>query len=393
MTETDKQIFYSAYCEYKTDKIFKQLYSKIKDLDIRDNNLFYFFKAWGSYKIDGDYISSENYIKKCETLITPEKTGEPYDIEEYLSQNKGSEELYIPFIISNDTLRNFYQLAGEVYAINGHKDKALKCYQKYQYYTEQIVDDIFRNRDSIVLYSFRKFNEYSLADLINNEITVSPPCKMNDPFDSLANIWSSEDNLNNICVNKEKSKYIPLFNKSFEYFRIRSFSANTDTYDDADEIILTKILMWSFYADEHRGFCIKYRLSKDFLKKENDTYIHNMRIIPVEYKEEYDISKKTQLDTNESYAYKYKKWTEENEVRLLSYNTKTEDYFLGEVLDNKSRIEEIIFGLRCNKKTITTIINLMKNNIEIKYSKMEMDKNNVYHLLKRNIDTAQDLAE
>lgn len=87
---------------------------------------------------------------------------------------------------------------------------------------------------------------------------------MNDPFDSIANLWSTESNLNNICTEEQ---HISSYSKSFQYFRIRSFVANKVTYD-TDDNILKKILMWSFYANEHKGFCIKYRLAKHFIKQE-----------------------------------------------------------------------------------------------------------------------------
>ena len=378
----DKQLFFSALNKYEADKDFKQLYESIKDLNITDNAKFYYYKVRWAYKNEKDYQTAEKYIEKCKSLFVKCKS---YDIEEYLPQ---SEFISIPCLpeMRNGDFRDFYQMAGEVYAINGRHDKALESYQKYQYYVEQVTNKVLDGIENVVLYSFRRFNEYTLADLINKQITVCHPSKMNDPFDSIANIWSSENNLSKICKNTDCDKYIPIFSESFKYFRIRSFVANKDTYE-TDDNILSKILMWSFYADDHRGFCIKYRLSRQFIKKQRDGSYCHLRILPVQYVNEYDLSNKTYIDTNDSYGYKSKDWVYENEVRLISYNTTTENPFFGEKLDENSKIEEIIFGIKCPQTTKDTICNLIeKNNCHIELSEMVQDKHNVYYLRKQKYE-------
>lgn len=376
---TDKQLFYEAYINYTKNENYSHFYDSIKSLNITDNALFYFYKAHWAFKKEKDYQIAEEYIKKCEFILSK---GQKLNIGEYLLQPG---IIRLP-VIEKDKLHYFYQMAGEVYAINGFHKEALKYYQKYQYYVEQVKNNILNEKENITLYSFRRFNEYTLADLINKQITVCHPSKMNDPFDSIANIWSSEKNLRGICKNAECNKYIPIFNESFKYFRIRSFVANRDTYE-TDDSILSNTLMWSFYADEHRGFCIKYRFSKHFIKKPCDGSFCHLRILPVEYVPEYDLSHKTYIDTNDSFGYKYYKWKDENEVRLISYNTITDSPFLGEKLDENSKIEEIIFGIKCPPETKDVICNLIKNyEYPIKLSEMAQDEHNVYYLQKQNYE-------
>lgn len=379
---TDKQLFFKAYINYIKDKDYPHFYDSIKNLSITDNGLFFFYKAHWAFKKEKNYQIAEKYIKECESILNK---GQQLDIEEYLPQSEIEPFSCCP-VIGNDTLRNFYQMAGEVYAINGLHKEALKCYQKYQYYVEQVKNQVLDEKENVVLYSFRRFNEYTLTDLINKQITVCHPSKMNDPFDSIANIWSSEKNLHRICKNTESNKYIPIFSDSFKYFRIRSFVANKDTYE-TDDSILSKTLMWSFYADEHRGFCIKYNLSKHFIKKPNDGSYCHLRILPIKYVSEYDLSNKTYIDTNDSFGYKYKVWTDESEVRLISYNTITDSPFFGERLDEDSKIEEIIFGIKCPPETKDVICNLIKNyEYPIKLSEMVQDEHNVYCLQKQNYE-------
>lgn len=206
-----------------------------------------------AYKEERNFQTAVKYIEECESLLSREFNFENYDIESEIT-------ILLPIMTPGFYLE-FYQMAGEVYAIIGKHEESMKNYQKYQYHVEQVKNEVLDEKENAVLYSFRRFNEYTLTDLINNQITVCHSSKMNDPFDSIANIWGSEDNLRKICYSQDCDKYIPIFSESFKYSRIRSFIANRETYE-ADDNILSNILMWSFYADEHKGFCIRYRLSK-----------------------------------------------------------------------------------------------------------------------------------
>lgn len=377
----DKQLFYKAYTDYIENKDYDNFYNSIKNLNIKDNALFYYFKAHWAFKREKNYQIAEKYIEECKSLLQEEQK---LDFEEYIIDSELI-PIYPPYV-GKDFRRCLYQMAGEVYAINGKYIEALKNYQKYQYYAEQVKNDFLDEKENVVLYSFRRFNEYTLTDLINNQITVCHPSKMNDPFDSIANMWSSEYNLKKICKFQDCDKYIPIFSESFKYFRIRSFIANGKTYETDDDI-LSKILMWSFYADEHRGFCIKYRLAKHFIKKPYDGSYCHLRILPVEYIDEYDLSNKTYIDTNDSFGYKSKVWKNEDEVRLISYNTTTESPFFGEKLDRNSKIEEIIFGIKCPQATKEIICNLIENyNCNIKLSEMVQDGHNVYCLRKQKYE-------
>ena len=233
--------------------------------------------------------------------------------------------------------------------------------------------------DYVYLYSFRRFNEYSLADLINNEITVSPSKNMNDPFDSIINLWGTKELLKKTC---KEHKHIKNLSKSFDYFRIRSFCNGNTTR------ALKNILMWSHYADNHRGYCIKYKLSKHFIKQdENDSFEH-MFLKPIIYrKDKVDISEMTTINTDLAFATKHRSWKYENEVRLIVYNPNKEDAFYGIPLDKDSCIEAIYFGCRCEQKTINTIKNLFsKSDTPPKFYQMKLDRTDVYHLKWKEVE-------
>lgn len=272
-------------------------------------------------------------------------------------------------------LRKFsiYSLAGEIISKESETE-ALKYYQKANYY-RMFLNTKLEVKDYIYLYSFRSFNVYSLSDLINNEITVAPSNKMNDPFDSIINLWGSKEQLGKTCKEREHIKNL---SRSFDYFRIRSFCNGNTTR------ALKNILMWSHYADEHRGYCIKYKLSKHFIKQERNDNFEHMFLKPIIYrkdKDKVDISEMKTINTDLAFATKHESWGYENEVRLIVYNPNKEDAFYGIPLDKDSCIEAIYFGCRCEPKTIYTIKNLFsKTDTPLKFYQMKSDSKDVYHL-------------
>ncbi len=366
---SNEEKFFAAWDELSKSK--DVFYEKISDIEM-DFYPLYYYKAFSAYK-KKKFKEAVDNIKMCINLF--ENIGPNAVLlnnENLISALK---------MYENIKGQNIYQLAGEIFALSdSDKRNSLECYKKFCYWSEQLKQKgILENKDSIVVYSFRRFNEYTLSDLIGRKITVCHPSKMNDPFDSPITLWGSEKYLNNICSNEGKENYIPFFSKALDYFRIRSFVANRTTYA-IDDNILKNILMWSFYADEHKGFCIRYRLSKHFILWKDIDKLHRLRIFPVTYVDDLNINR-TSLDTDIAYGYKNRAWKNENEVRLLSYYPSEQGYFYGEKLDDFSTIEEIIFGLRCPDAIKRAIQKLFENDT-VKFSYMRMKDDNTYNLVK-----------
>ena len=353
-------------------------YGEIKDLVCYDFRFFY-FKAHYLYKKLGKVGETKMYVDKAieastkiKNIVINEK-----DIicenSEYIIEPFGNEKNRQVQIINIELfLGHIYTLAGEIYSILELDNETLEYYKRALYYKTLLKTDI-EEEDYLYLYSFRRFNDHSKDDLINNKITVSPSTNMNDPFDSVINLWGSEEQLKETC--KER-KHIKNLSKSFDYFRIRSF-CNGDT-----EKALEELLMWSHYADNHRGYCIKYKLSKHFIKQdENDSFEH-MFLKPIIYrKDKVDISEMTTINTDLAFATKHRSWKYENEVRLIVYNPNKEDAFYGIPLDIDSCIEAIYFGCKCEPKTINTIKNLFsESDTPPKFYQMKSDSKDVYHL-------------
>lgn len=366
---------------YERSKSYESFYESIKDLDCHDFR-FFFFKAHYLYAIMDNKEQAKDYIDKSiqATALINNDIDSPDD-----SLCENTPFLFVPIEGSEKYMQlrmttlfvfisNIYTLAGEIYSNLDLDAEALKYYQRANYYKSFLKTEI-ESRSYIYLYSFRRFNEYSLSDLINKEITVSPSKNMNDPFDSIINLWSNEKQLEKTC---KEHKHVKNLSRSFDYFRIRSF-CNGDTED-----ALNSLLMWSHYADEHRGYCIKYKLSKHFIKQdENDSFEH-MFLKPIIYRKDedkVDISEMTTINTDLAFATKHESWGYENEVRLIVYNPNKEDAFYGIPLDKDSCIEAIYFGCKCDPKTINTIKNLFsKADIPPKFFKVYSESKDVYQL-------------
>ena len=125
------------------------------------------------------------------------------------------------------------------------------------------------------------------------------------------------------------------------------------------------LLMWAFYGDSHKGFCIAYDLEQ--LEK-SEEYAFNVNLAEVEYTKSYPILSLDKLGNKDEMiktiiSSKSIDWKHENEIRLIYEHS-------GEHSFNKHAIKAIYFGFQMDKKYIDTIINGL-NGIDVKFYQME----------------------
>ncbi len=266
-------------------------------------------------------------------------------------------------------LSSIYGLAGEIYASNNQFAESQIAYQDYQLCLCRLKG--LESNDPLL--SFRKYNEYSLSDLINNEITVCSPRVMNDPYDTLLLKWGD------FMKERKHKPHIQPFCNALESYRIRSFSHLT-TKDRKG--MVSNILMWSHYADQHYGFCIQYRFSDNFLKVSEER--RTVRMHEIHYQAE-DEPLNLNLDdgsigTQIGLCTKQHQWEYENEARLIAYEPDVDGLYHSIPLDEGSCIEKIYFGYRCPKKHIETIKRILANQSQIKFYQMQSKPEDIYHL-------------
>lgn len=374
MTEYD--IFAIALEEYinstseNKDELF---FDKIKNLSCQEFRLYY-FKAYFLWR-------SKNSIKGVENIKESIRLIGCLNIDPFAIENSKIMKFPIGngiYVASsnnkhiNEQIADAYQLAGEIFSKLGHDEKALNYYKRAHFYLLQLKSD-FDKQTYVNVFSFRGYSkEHSFDDIKDNKITVSPSWRMNDPFDSIINLWADEKHLMQTC--KEHSHVKP-FAESFKFFRIRSFC-----YGNDNEVV-NKTLMWSHYAEDHKGYCVKYRLSQNFIKQKAHTGFEHMYLKKVEYTDQAINIDTASIDTTTAFATKSKEWAYEHEVRLIAYLPENEEEYKGIDLDKNSFIEAIYFGYRCEDATIKQVKSFFDNS-EYKpiFYKMELNKEDVYKM-------------
>ena len=220
------------------------------------------------------------------------------------------------------------------------------------------------------LYKYTSINEKSLRNIENNQLWFSNPKDFNDPFDfqfMLDNKMDDNDvsqridsfikkdllpkHLRNELIHLLKSKpneVRKIVNKNIQKALLPLGVSCFSEYKD-------KILMWSHYADNHKGICLKFDVLKDtafFFSGDNSkstVAIGKMIYSPKDY---------SHLNANEILKQnlivkvvpftKYEDWAYEKEVRIIS--TKS-----GIIQYNKSALVEINFGCKIDESTIQTV--------------------------------------
>lgn len=337
--------------------------------------LFHFFANYYS-EIEIDYEKAIDYLKKSLLEI------ENIDKEKLIANN-----LSQPI---NETLK-YISIFSKKLGNNKNSDQ-LYWLKQYAYYNFAFISNTKKKVLNHTLYSYRRINDYLLKDLTNREITVSAPKMFNDPID--CPLFTIFDKVNN---SKEAEEHNPLKN-AYGFMKIRCFVSNRSVRTgDLKQAKPQKeeyknILMWSHYADSHKGICIRYKLNRNFLEFNHKLQVGS-DLMNVEYKEEHFINSSiNSIDEKIAFATKNKCWSYENEVRLLHYDPNCNSPFKALPLGDKGNIEAIYFGIQCPEKDIDTIKAILGDHVA--YFKMKVDDEDLFKLVEMPLnDKAKAMLE
>jgi len=218
------------------------------------------------------------------------------------------------------------------------------------------------NQLSQYMFKYRTLDSTSKI-LENNSLWFSTPNEFNDPFDcqivpntnnSLLEIenflrQNSEEKLNenqikNLAIEaystpgKWKSIIEDTFDKIINKTGICCFTKNEKS-----------LLMWSHYADSHKGVCLKFNILED-----PDFFVYPL---PVNYRDEYpDYNHLGDRRTlvNDIVLSKSNDWIYEQEIRVLKINSN------GLLNFKKNALVEIIFGCKTPSDKMEKIMALSK---------------------------------
>lgn len=229
------------------------------------------------------------------------------------------------------------------------------------------------------LFRFRPFNSFTLDELCNEDVHYADPAGFNDPLDSRPYLVLDSDFQSLVTLHTEVAKRLgkKLIKSDWKYLATEDAPAGSKEWQDAAAWIIrgdldsalrllfaehrvlclsskwNSPLMWSHYADEHRGICIEY-----------DTDQHDCwSLKPVRYDQPRGIkssdlaewlvagSKTAEEQIRETYFYrKAREWDYEKEWRdLASQRVGAGSPF---------RMKAIYFGIRCSEAVKTTIVRL-----------------------------------
>ena len=179
-------------------------------------------------------------------------------------------------------------------------------------------------------------NKYTELCIKSQKVFFNDWEKLNDPMEGFY-IYTPEQHKINIeqILHAEKLKY-KIFCCSKEY---------------------NEILMWSHYADNHRGICLEIEIDEMVCKEQNIFYrniVYKKNLVSILPK----ISEQKQAKY--ILNHKISNWRYEKEIRFFIQNDKPNSYKIGD-------IKAILLGSRCNESEKNSIKEWIKNTqIELK---------------------------
>jgi hypothetical protein len=230
--------------------------------------------------------------------------------------------------------------------------------------TQMAIDDIEKGEIPRYLYKYRAPNEFTTRIIKNNALFYSTPLSFNDPFDCQITL-NTENTLKEITAflrqNSPDLKSSAIksqalyWHKNPRLFHKHINEGAREAFNDNGVCCFTtdpkNILMWSHYADSHRGICMKFDLLADPLAF--------FAAYKVNYEEEYPVLNHVRNKRGESVTKllitKAIQWAYEEEYRILKMGEPGNHSFA------PSALVEIIFGLRCPTPFVSDIMKLTDN--------------------------------
>jgi hypothetical protein len=242
----------------------------------------------------------------------------------------------------------------------------------------------------MIVYKYRPIDKYTLELLINNEFHFSFPENFNDPFDCYVN-WdytASPEKYKEWVDSKNtfpyefKAKMYELIDKGIFSEYLKEYSLVQEKKREILVLSFSKIndniLLWSHYADCHKGvsfgflsekienfdsleFEQKMNFQNIFKDNENLAALHK---IIYEYNDtrfryfEDDFFVHTKILGNKSPDWKYE---EEYRVYAMSKYFKYNGAVIKNIKFPTKILKEIIFGIKASKEDKKTIRSIVKN--------------------------------
>lgn len=251
-------------------------------------------------------------------------------------------------------------------------------------------------------FSFRADSDYALEDLRRQGITLVNPAYFNDPMDPIVFPWLRYKIATE--KNERKQNQYCLMARAAEDIRMKSLqricTSKGEENQPKQNIEDTNILMWAHYANAHKGFCIKYKLTHpEILFQTNDNLLYTRRLSKVNYANKIE-QQQEDLLIDSAFFTKTSQWEYEKEYRIISYgsswdketqlgdnpdieNGKLKDFITIETKDFLP-IQEVYLGLQCSSDFRKKVENALRDTY-IPLYQMEYNHSNYSKLKKVRI--------
>ena len=206
----------------------------------------------------------------------------------------------------------------------------------------------------MILRKYVKCTIYDIENIARKEICYTSPSYFNDPIDTYFHKSSSTEytDIKKILTAEILEKIrISCF---FDYEKIHNKSFG-------NKLTPTELLMWTYYADSHKGICLEYDVPNtafDSIEPTNDydenrKFLHNVNYIPKLATDYGQLFRAGSIYGNYEelmqtvYFAKDEAFANEKEVRALLYENSSRPY----VSKPFDFLKTIVFGYRCSKDT------------------------------------------
>ena len=235
---------------------------------------------------------------------------------------------------------------------NKQFEKAKEYLRSSVYYRLQSVQQQ-KQYVNIDCYQYKPCDKYLFQSLINKTLSLSSPSVFNDVFDTPILNYLGQD---------EKNAEYQLLKKVYEQcVKIACFTRKK----------ILSPLLWSHYADSHRGICVKYRFSQALCESTKTTLSF---LNDVEYTNDIkSIYQREGIGITEAFFVKSKDWKYENELRYVHFDENDDGNKHSFV--PMPEINAVYFGVNCNEEDKMAIFNILKErNVEFYQMRLSKDK-------------------
>lgn len=236
------------------------------------------------------------------------------------------------------------------------------------------------------LYKYRAIDENTKKIIINHEFYFNSPANFNDPYDcNIPKISTIEINNAEKSISKEETDV----NKIIKHATVNPQNIKTALTNTVNKIgiccfstVFDSILMWSHYADYHKGICLKFDILKD-----PDFFLNTLSVHYSQMQPYFDILQGKNDISEEIIRTKFVDWSYESEVRIvkckkdIKNNNKKDDARLFGF--NKEALVEIIFGEKTSEEDMNRVRKWCTEGLDkqnIRFSQMTLKKGTHYGL-------------